>query len=527
MRVSSFWQNAEPGTVLCLRDGVYTETIVPPADLAGTEGHPITIRAEHDGQVLIDARHGGFAVWLSGTNGAQNDWFVVEGINAKNGLEATYRVSGNHNILRRVIGYDGTSGQSDSNIFRITGHANLLEDCAGWGMNARKIIDGAQAGDVHGSVVRRCWAEWNDWPAGASHPVNSYQMGYNTQNQTYENILGTTRRRGDLPPGDQEGVMRGFYGGGVPPFDMQGSKVLGALFYSTPGTDPMGDTLLTTDEVANLYFEDVAAVVASEHGHVTPWWMGNCPASGACTNNVCKNCLAAHAGRPASAADNAGWSFPGLRQGQGLAQATGGQSAFSLLPGLCKRYEKGQLTNSPLWPWPMNQRIKEARAASGAPAVDVTADVERILGPIPQNCRTSGPPPTPGGDTPPTVQITAPSNDSLVSGTIAITATAADDVEVKVIQFFLDNEPFGNQGWGTSHSQSFDTTAHPTGIYTLTAEAKDSAQQRTMSAPVRILVFNGTMPGPPTGAHPSMACAGDILASGKIAMVCQPQTGKR
>ena len=50
-------------------------------------------------------------------------------------------------------------------------------------------------------------------------------------------------------------------------------------------------------------------------------------------------------GRPAATRGNAGWSLPGFREGKGLVAATGGTSAFLLLPGICKRYVDGELTH--------------------------------------------------------------------------------------------------------------------------------------------------------------------------------------
>ncbi|MGH9895686.1 MAG: hypothetical protein ACREA0_27620, partial [bacterium] len=54
---------------------------------------------------------------------------------------------------------------------------------------------------------------------------------------------------------------------------------------------------------------------------------------------------------------------------------------------LCYRYTDGVRTMTPLWPWPMNQRILEATTASGHTPVDVTAEIELLLGPIPAQCR--------------------------------------------------------------------------------------------------------------------------------------------
>jgi hypothetical protein len=83
-----------------------------------------------------------------------------------------------------------------------------------------------------------------------------------------------------------------------------------------------------------------------------------------------------------------GWSGCNtIREGRTLAEATGGQSVFQLLPGLCKRYVNRQLTNEPLWPWPMNQRIMDAMRQSGREPVDITATMEALLGPIPPQCQ--------------------------------------------------------------------------------------------------------------------------------------------
>ena len=89
--------------------------ITPPRGLKGTQANPITVRAEHDGGVLIDAQHQGNAVWLGWHDGVgPNDWFVVEGVNAKNGSDAIYKVSSSNSTLRRVIGWDGTTRMQNS-----------------------------------------------------------------------------------------------------------------------------------------------------------------------------------------------------------------------------------------------------------------------------------------------------------------------------------------------------------------------------------------------------------------------------
>jgi hypothetical protein len=57
---------------------------------------------------------------------------------------------------------------------------------------------------------------------------------------------------------------------------------------------------------------------------------------------------------------------------------------------VCFRYVNGSLTSTPLWPWPMNQRIIDAMRAAGKTPVDVTRTMEAIFGPIPSGCRGAG-----------------------------------------------------------------------------------------------------------------------------------------
>jgi len=71
---------------------------------------------------------------------------------------------------------------------------------------------------------------------------------------------------------------------------------------------------------------------------------------------------------------------------------------------LCNRWINGHETTTPLWPWPMNDRIKWATQVAGsypgpclncsggrAPRtqVDVQAQVENLLGSIPSQCRAN------------------------------------------------------------------------------------------------------------------------------------------
>src|SRR6266581_1688432 len=110
---------------------------------------------------------------------------------------------------------------------------------------------------------------------------------------------------------------------------------------------------------------------------------------------------------------------------------------------------------------------------------------------------SNGPPPD---TTPPTVSISSPANGATVSGTITVTANAADNVGVAGVQFRVDGANVGAEDTVAPYSVSLNTTTASNGSHTLTAIARDAAGNRTTSAPVTVNVSNGPPPDttPPT-----------------------------
>ena len=94
--------------------------------------------------------------------------------------------------------------------------------------------------------------------------------------------------------------------------------------------------------------------------------------------------------------------------------------------------------------------------------------------------------------TPPTVSIISPANGATVSGTIIVTAGAADNVGVAGVQFRVDGANVGAEDTAAPYSISIDTTTAVNGPHTLAAVARDAAGNRTTSAPVTITVANDT-----------------------------------
>jgi hypothetical protein len=495
--------------------------ILPPAGLKGTGTAPITVRAEQDGAVTLDAQHTGFAVFLGKHDGRGNDWFVIEGINGTNGLESILRVASSDSILRRVLAWNGTSGAPTDGI-SIVGLRSRVEDCAVWGMNLRKPLQGSQVGNLQGATYRRCWAEWNDHPETDQRPNNTLQIGYNSTNQLFENLILTWDTRGQI--GDTEGVIGAMTTNTAGKAnEVEGTRLLGSLLYIRPGATYSASKLFQAQNTTGLRVTDTAMVVPAGYESVRPMYLYHC-GTPSCAENVCTNCLAVHAGQPLVNENASGWTLPGLRQGRSLAEATGGASAFTALPGLCREYENGTLTQEKLWPWKMDNRISDARIASGFPPVNVTAAVESALGPIPAECRRE----TPSTDTtPPTVHITAPVHGALVSGNaVAVAARGADNVGVVSISFLLDELPVGEVYEGGDVHVLANSTTVPNGLHKLRAVARDASGNVSSGNTIDVVIWNPPVapPEPQPGVHPALACTGALGAGARIDLVCTPQT---
>ena len=94
--------------------------------------------------------------------------------------------------------------------------------------------------------------------------------------------------------------------------------------------------------------------------------------------------------------------------------------------------------------------------------------------------------------TPPTVTMTSPASGATVSGTVAVTATAADNVSVAGVQFQLDGANLGSAKAASPYAFSWDSTKSSNGSHTLRAIATDGAGNSTTSASVTVTVNNTT-----------------------------------
>jgi hypothetical protein len=398
------------------------------AGLSGARGNPIRIRALNDGQVLIDGQFVRRPVWLEG-----NSWFVIEGINAKNFGNVLRLKNAHNNIIRRSIFWDGSlianadiAGHDDSSF-------NLYEDVAFFGPGRKGYVP---FGDSYGNVYRRIWVRWEGSTVGGGPNKFAFSVYYNnspasSNGNIHENVLATWS--GESMPetyaetdnkGNSIGTIRTNFALGGSPWVMardhdfnnfcSNTKILGSIAYvkSSTVSPRVGLSRLHgigTNNAADLArvpacvtYKDVLIIMSPSHpgfGSIPGFFFGS-----AGTNNSATYLSSVTGG---SDTIPSSWNPSNNKHGTTVSDLTSqGANPWTGTTGanLCKRYVNGVKTNEPLWPWPMNDRIKAATASAGrymGPCVecvggrfartptDVTAEIEALLGRIPSQCRTS------------------------------------------------------------------------------------------------------------------------------------------
>lgn len=373
----------QPGDTLLIMDGTYTETIRPTVE--GVEGKPITIKAVNDGKVTIDAQGKGYAMLLGDTwPGPIDSWFVVEGIIVRNGYEAALKINGTNIIVRRVSAYDASTDQN-SNVIAVTGSSNiLLEDVIAVG-TARKGILVFSSDHVN---VRRAYVKWTrwdgrifcnaGWPAG--NGVNFYSSDYVTgDNLIVEGPMADASfgytNQADPPsatnPNPDIAYGLGIYGSiainagmnddgtvHVYPWVQEGNNCNPTVAPPQPRENPylgtrVGIRALGQGEILNPVWRDVLSVGAAQmcFAVVRPYGAG-------VVGGVLDHCTCV-----GNAADKGGLHVAEI--GHEILPDAGTTVTNCYSPTdkmlgegarLTNRYVDGVLTDTPLWPWPMDDR---------------------------------------------------------------------------------------------------------------------------------------------------------------------------
>jgi hypothetical protein len=391
-KVSNFWSVASAGKTLCLMDGTYrgnASMILPPKGLNGSPRAPITVEALRDGGVLIDGESSRRPVLLN-----YNDWFVIQGINACCSNATVVEIANsNHNVIRRVAAWDAVD--SNRTIFGAnSGNFNLFEDVAGWG-TARKIYAMSQGGNY--TTVRRAWGRWER--STVVGPKMTYSLAYNSYHMTCENCIGTWSGQG-MP---ESYVLLDYFGKpwtgpgagtytngdldqpyGIFAIDREDGdknadiRLLGSLAYVLSTDTYKAPQAVLITKLDSVRIENTAVYI-EPGANVSVRPFGLYGLNGA--TNLQASGITSDLATP--------WVFSNVWENASLKAYSAGETIFNTARGanLQFRYQDGILTDVPLWPWPMNQRIKDAMVQSGREPVDVTATVESFFGPVPPMVR--------------------------------------------------------------------------------------------------------------------------------------------
>jgi hypothetical protein len=307
---------------------------------------------------------------------------------------------------------------------------NLFEDYAAFG-TGRKNWETYGSGTKN-NTCRRCWFRWEGQNQGGARGISLFYNSFGTklenvlatwsgesQPESYiDNVEGTLRRnfgRSD----DDKGVLSTDRIDASPPANCSNAAIYGSLVYvkgiryhvDEIGKPIAGRSIVKIDNADCITLRHVYVIVDPEwslFGTYRGIHLGLKRDGTAPSNSTASNLTSIRpSGRPDIIAS--GWEIAGHSQGTSPTAAgmPSPWTATSTGANLCKRWVNGKVTNEPLWPWPMNDRIKAATAAAGRysgpcngcpvlahdpgrmarTATDVTANIEALLGTIPAQCK--------------------------------------------------------------------------------------------------------------------------------------------
>jgi hypothetical protein len=90
----------------------------------------------------------------------------------------------------------------------------------------------------------------------------------------------------------------------------------------------------------------------------------------------------------------------------------------------------------------------------------------------------------------PTVTWAGPAANSVLAGTVTLSATASDNVAIGGVQFLVDGNPLGSEDTASPYSVSWNTTTATSGTHTLQARARDTSGNTTTTPAISVAVDN-------------------------------------
>ena len=135
--------------------------------------------------------------------------------------------------------------------------------------------------------------------------------------------------------------------------------------------------------------------------------------------------------------------------------------------------------------WMQRQNAPTTSAGTAVPINDTAPTGDRFNLSI---CEVLAPAVIGPDTTPPSVSVTSPANNSVVTGTVNLSANATDNVAVAKVQFAVDGTLYGAAITTPPYSIQWDTTTTTQAVHSVTAIASDTSNNQTTSNPVMVTV---------------------------------------
>lgn len=172
----------QPGDILIIKDGTYHQSLN--ITVSGIPGKPISFRTQNDGKVIIDGQRTRVPFIIDQRPGRVHD-IIVDGIRFQNSnWHVVAVISADRVTLKRASAYH--AGEDNSHVYAIVNSNDiLLEDCAASG-SGRQMYVPFSSDRV---TFRRCWARWQSHSGGGG--PNGILEVYGSNDNIVENLVAT------------------------------------------------------------------------------------------------------------------------------------------------------------------------------------------------------------------------------------------------------------------------------------------------------------------------------------------------
>lgn len=402
------------GDTLYLKDGIYHQSL--DVTVSGEQGKVITIAAVGEGRVIVDGQ------WVRRALLIHNHSYIeVDGINFRNSGGGSNAhgidIAGADHIRLRRVTANGSSGYNSAVIDLAGVSDSLLEDCAASGQG-RVVLNLLGCKNV---TVRRCWLNWTGPDTGGGD-TNSIAQIYDSSYVLMENNialnltnsvtddLGIWAHYGNAVGNTLKGNIvyhtAAYSAGGLRDTAEYGKSSSYGLFENNVSIVPVPGTIyhsVPADVVGTSHHVSLNNTYAGDGGGAgylvhdrpnrpdqeTDTSVKNCSfvniGAGIYASSDGENRVSAHRFNNFYDVKTCLWNMklmtpPGLDPTErcntvnpGYDIPTYGKGAYLMVPKALRgkgeggtdigadvlyRYQDGALTRSPLWPWPMEDRIR-------------------------------------------------------------------------------------------------------------------------------------------------------------------------